>query len=594
MVVKKRVVLLFSLLVISSLISLVSANNYTGDIYFTIPDGIYTINERIELKGFIYQGNYTNNWSLVSAPSGLASANVNLTILYSNKSVLSNYTLTTDANGTFSTKSNYYTTSTEINISTAGDYYIRAEYLDPNNITWYSEVGIEVINQTTDTLKVNSEKSRYYASETVGVEIEAIRSIGGRILHITNVSINGSLRNSSKDSLQNFSCTTGTNGKCNVTVTAPSTQGDYILELEEFKAISRFSVIPFSINVYMKDDLGQAYKNIFSYGEQARVEVQVVNTSDSNVFTFSGNIADSAGNVIKAITSTTLNSNNSFTNSFLFDVDSLTFAQGAYSSSVTVTQSGGSSLSSSTLFKVQGWDLSLNKKTANSGFEYEYSIFPNKSMSFELYPSFRSNGSIIPNITATSFTVNLKDDLDNIINSSTDLAWNASCGSEGCYEFTLTSPSNNGKYILSASLSYDGTTQTETKIINVMDSVMSAQSTNQDGNLKELFGTNEYVYISLTAYNSTTSAFNLTTAEIFSINYMNGSQFNYTQVDNFTSVNSTNSAYEWSWNSTLQRIKLLLLILMMYVLFQKIRLELLVVVIIMFGNLKQQILFILN
>lgn len=537
-------------------ISFASANSYVVDIYFTVPDSIYFANERIELKGYLYEANYTDNGTLVSSLTALSSASVNLTIKNISGNVVNDYTLTTDINGTFYSKSNYYTNATEINASsTESTYYIRAEYTDAANTTWFSEVEISVVEETINLIRVSSEKARYYASETVNIEAEAITLVGDRTLYTANVSVNGTLRNSTKTVLQTFNCTTRDNGKCTINLTAPSTSGNYILELNNFKAFGSFDVVPFYFSTYMKDELGKSLKNVFAVGEQARVEVRVANASTSDIYTFSGYIADPDGNVVKSINSTTLNSNNSFTNTYLFTVDALTFSYGAYTASITVAKTGDGSITSSTMFEVEDWILSIDKKTTESGFEHEYSVFPNKTIRFEASPTYRVNGSLIENITPASFTINIKDNLNNII-SIGNSTWNASCGNDGCYEISLVSPSNTGTYTLSVTLSNSGSTQTETRIINVINGIMSAQSTNKDGALKELFGTNEYAYLSLTAYNSTISSFNLTDAEIFVVIYMNGSDSSYTEVNNFDLVNSSNSAYEWAWNSTLQRLKL--------------------------------------
>ena len=60
--------------IILSSLNLVSANNYTVDIYFMIPDSVYFANERMELKGYLYLGNYSDNGTLVSSSSALANA----------------------------------------------------------------------------------------------------------------------------------------------------------------------------------------------------------------------------------------------------------------------------------------------------------------------------------------------------------------------------------------------------------------------------------------------------------------------------------------------------------------------------------------
>lgn len=537
-------------------INFIYANTIISDVYFIAPSTVYSINERIEIKGFVNQTNYTSNGTVFSS-GFLENATVNLTIRNKNNGTYANQTnFITDANGSFYSKSNFHTNATQILApSSEGDYYIRAQYIDANNNISFSQVEIRVVNQTIDMLRISPNKANYNPLDSVKIEVEAVRKIADQIIYVANISVNVSLRNSSSGLISSFNCTTLANGKCTGTFTAPSNNGDYIIEADNFKAFSAFSVIPFSYNIYMKDELGQSLKNVFALGEQGRVEVKISNASTNDVYTFSGYIYDSSGNNKKIITSTMLNISNDFSNSFLFTFDSLTFNYGAYTSYVTISKSGGGSISSTVSFKVEDWILSLNKKTSENGFEYEYSTFSNKTLNFELYPTYRSNGSVIPNLSSAFFSINLKDDMNNII-SSTNTSWNASCGKAGCYELSLTSPLISGQYNLQVSLSYNGDSQTESRVINVIDGVLSAQSSDKDGNIKELFGTNEYAYLSLTAYNTTSALFNLSDSEILLISYMNGSEITYTKVDNFELVNSTDNTYQWAWNSTNQRLKL--------------------------------------
>ena len=531
---------------------------YINDIYFTVPDTVYSSGERIEIIGYLYQANYSSNGSLVRGSSLLANATINFTIISnSTYNVTSNYTLNTSSTGAFYSLSNYYPSAIEIDAPlAAGNYYLRAEYRDPNNGTSFSQVEIAVVNQTLDSLKVSPNKANYNPSESVLVTLEAVRTIGDRSLGVSNVSINGTLQNSSKSVLSTFNCTTGNNGKCTTSLTAPSTYGSYIVEVGNYKAFSSFYVIPFSFNVYMKDELAKSLKNIYAVGEQASVEVSVTNASTSDLYSFYGYIADSSGNVVKIINSTQLNNNNSFTGSFLFSVDSLTFQYGAYAAYVTVNKTGDGSISAQTSFEVRDWALAIEKKSSISGFEYEYSAFPNRTLRFETSPTYRINGTVIPSLNASFFTIALKDRLNNVV-TSTNVSWNATCGgNEGCYEFSLTSPTTAGQYNLYATLAHSGITQTKSQRINIISGVMSGQSTDSEGNIKELFGTNEYVYISLSSYNITVSQTNLSNAEVFLATYMNGSEISYTQVASFDLVNASNSAYEWAWNSSSQRIKL--------------------------------------
>ncbi|MFH1711180.1 MAG: hypothetical protein ABH840_02620 [Nanoarchaeota archaeon] len=545
---------LFAILAFAAL-EIVSANTYYTDVYFTLPDTVLVTGERLELRGFIYQSNYSSDGTMVTNFTSLANAAVNLTIRNSvNLSYSGNYTLTTDSSGTFYTRSNYFTNGTLINAPySASTYYVRAEYKDVNNVTSFSQVEVSVVNQTMDMFYISSERSSYNPLENVKVNIEATKIVGDRILYISNISINGSLRNSAKSSLRNFTCVTGTNGKCTVNFTAPETYGGYILEIGDFKIFSTFSVVPFSCMLNMKDDLGKGIKNVFAKGEQGRVEVKINNATSTDTYSFSGYIADSSGRSIDAITSTTLNSNNSFTNSFLFTVDT-DYSYGAYSVHVIVLKSGYGSLNATTSFEVEDWSLTVDKKETASGFEYEFSSFPNKTVFLFAIPSYRSNGTIIPGINSTSFTINIRDSLGNIFSNSSAI-WNTTCKKSGCYEFNLTTPIDPGKYTLYTTLSYSGNTQTDSRIINVISGVMSAQSTDKDGTIKELFGTNEFVYFTLSSYNLTNSSFGLSDAEVLVVSYMNGTDYSYNQT-NFTLVNMSNSIYEWAWNATSQRLKI--------------------------------------
>jgi len=530
------------------------ANTYIGDVYFTVSDTVYITGERIELSGAVKIANYTNNGTLISNSTFYPNALVNLTITNTNGTYSSNQTFTTDSNGKFFSRNNHHSSATLVNApSLNGAYYLKAEYIDPNNTTWYSYMEIRVVNETVDELKVKTNKVEYRPSQSMKITAEAIRTIGDKTIKVANVSVNGSIRNSTTI-ISTFNCTTENNGKCHVSKTAPASYGQYDVELNNYKTFSSFFVGEFQFSIYMKDDLGKSLKNVYAQGESGRVEVSIINTSSSDIYTFSGYISDSGGNVVKAISSTALNSNNSFINSFLFLTDSTIFNLGTYTSTVTISRSGGGSTTVSAPFEVRNWELSISKKSSSSGFEYGYSAFQNRTVRFEAIPKYRANGTIIANVTAISFNISLKDNLNNIIGSA-NAVWNSSCGKEGCYEIPLLTPNTTGKYNFVATLSYEGDAQTQSQIINVISGALSAQSTNSEGSLKDLFGTNEYAYMSLTVYNET-SYFNLSDAEVFIVSYMNGSEFSYSQLNNWSSVNSSNSNYEWAWNSTLQRIKL--------------------------------------
>jgi len=197
----------------------------------------------------------------------------------------------------------------------------------------------------------------------------------------------------------------------------------------------------------------------------------------------------------------------------------------------------------------------IKKKDTNSGFDYEYSAFPSTVVNLEIYPKWRGNGSIIDNInTTTSVNISVLDNMNNEI-SAYNSTWNASCGKEGCYELSITTPSNAGEYYVSVIMSHNGETQARKKRINVITASIFATSTDKDGALKDLFNANDFAYISLTSKN-TTADVNLTDAKVVAVTFMNGSEYSYSQVDTFDLVNSTNSDFEWAWNESQQRLKL--------------------------------------
>src|SRR3989338_8799462 len=124
--VNKRILYLFlGFFIVSSVLPFVSANNYTADIYFTVPSTVYMTNEMISFKGFLYQANYTNNGTLVSASSPLNSSSVNFTMINVSRGMIFNHTFTTDVNWSFYSNSSFRPAAKTIPASSnAGDYYL--------------------------------------------------------------------------------------------------------------------------------------------------------------------------------------------------------------------------------------------------------------------------------------------------------------------------------------------------------------------------------------------------------------------------------------------------------------------------------------
>ncbi|MEK6845887.1 MAG: hypothetical protein AABY26_03955, partial [Nanoarchaeota archaeon] len=536
-------------------------SSFIADIYFSTSKTMYKVNETIEMKGMLYLSNLSANGSLVVNHTALSNATINITIINKNNSAVNfSVLLNTTGSGAYYTKSDYYPNATDVHAPLGGgDYYILVNYTDLNGTGWWTKNEVTVVNQTIDKIQISTDKLSYNPSESLILTVETIRKVGDDITYTPNVTLNGSIRNSTKDILSTFTCTTGDTGKCTISTTAPSSYGEYWIEANGFKGFSLFEVEHFKVNIWMKDELGKGIKHSFDTNKVASVEVNVITNSTSDRYTFDGIIKNSAGSVVKSISSTILNSTNSYTNRFTFTLDALNFTTGNYYVDVNVTKSGDGIVGISTSFEVQSWNLAVKKRDSGSGFDHGYSVFPSTVVYLEAYHK-GTNGSILSGInssgvnTTSTINISITDIMGNIV-TTVNASWNASCGKEGCYEFSLTTPALAGNYLVQVAVSYGNSQQTATKVLNVISASLSSQPTDKDGTLKELFGTNEFVYLTLSAKN-TTSAFNLSNARITSVMYMNGSELNYTSVANFELVNSSTTALEWAWNGSQQRLKL--------------------------------------
>ncbi|MBI2548238.1 hypothetical protein HYW21_02710 [Candidatus Woesearchaeota archaeon] len=536
---------------------LVSANTYVTDLNVILSKTVYTLNESLELKGTVYLSNFSTNGSVVQNHTEVANASINISVI--NKAsgvVISSTGLTGSATGTFYSQSSYFSNATRITApSTSGNYYLRANYTDLAGTDWWTQIEFEVANQSVDKLIASTDKSAYNPSQTMQLFVEAIAEINDEITFIQNVSINGSIRNSAKSVLSSFSCNTSTTGKCTVTTTAPSSYGTYIVEVNNFKGFSSFTVKPFDAILSVKDELAQSIKGTFTTDERASFEVTVLTNATNETYRFNGTVTDKTGNIAKNISTTLLNSTNGYVNRFTTTLDAINFQPGTYFVTINITNQDGTMIQRTTSFQLQTWDLSLQKSDLDSGFAYEYSVFANATIAFQLFPTWRANASIINSInTTTSMTLLLKDGLDNAI-SSANATWNASCGKEGCYTFSLISPSSAGKYVILVAVSFNNHENIVTKPIRVITTMLSSLSTNGEGSLKELFGTQEPVYITFTAQNSTGTVL-LSDARVVSVTYGNGTELSYLQVNAFDSVNLSNNDSEWAWNATTQKLKL--------------------------------------
>ena len=508
----------------------------------------------MHLSGSVLLSNLSaNDTSFLPVINGNASVNLSIG---NSTAVVARHFINTSSDGSFKLRSDNFPAGIQIKAPVADGYYnFTAAYRDPNNDQWTAGGTLRVFSTSIDYVSISPAAARYYAGDAVLITLGALREVGDKKVALANISINGSMRYTNRTTISTFSCTTGNDGICATSVTSPSKTGTYLLEANNFLSTSSFVVVPFEAFVYVKDSTGSSFKEILKANEVATIETKVLfnGTSPSGDFVFNGTIIDSNSNVVANITSTNLNSNNSYTNRFSFTVSN-SFTNGVYYASVTVYKTGGGSVAASTSFQVRSWTLIATKASKDSGFEYEYTAFANKNVSFEVFPKESQNGTVITGLNNTQFNVTLTGKTGDIV-AVGNASWNASCSSSGCYTFGLVMPPAAGRYVLAAALNYSNEVQTVHRIISVTATSLSATPTSQDGLLKEVFGTTEFIYISLTAKNQT-AVVNISDVLIESVTYENGIKSNFTDISSWSNVNSSNSALEWAWNASAQRLKL--------------------------------------
>jgi hypothetical protein len=513
----------------------------TYDLKLIVSKAIYGPGETIELYGYL---NTTSNTSV-------ANKTVVINITNSSYSV-ADYTFNTSSDGTFHSRSDYYPNATLVSApNVSGNYSTSARYRGTNETVWEVGLPILVVDKQVDEITIEPDSVIYYGGARMNVTVRTTRNIGDSKIPVSDIRINGTVRNINDTILSSFNCTTDSNGLCMVGIDAPSTSGSYILEANDFIGYTSFKVVPFDVSIFIKDDSATYLKEIFKKGDDGYVEVIVSynSTQPSGAFTVSGNILNSNGSVIKALSSFELNANNSYTNRVSFSIDN-NFTNGMYVVSMTISQSGGESVSSSVNFQVKDWTLSFSKASLSSGFEYGYTAFGNTTIHFEAFPIDRSSGSVLTGLE-NNFTIVLRNNLGIEIDNSTAV-YNSSCE---CYKFNLTAPNTAGSYRLSVTAVYNRETLTFERVIKVTDIYASAIPTDVNGKKREVFGTSEFVYLTVSAKNRTSDV-DVADIEIASIVNDAGAESNYTQADNWSVMNLSDSTLEWSWNSSVNRLKI--------------------------------------
>ncbi len=543
-VMKGAVLIVSILLLLVSISQIVSADVF--NLYMAVPKAIYGPGEMIEIYGGLF--NITNGSGTASF-SGIPNASVALSIINNSGSVVSNYTLNTTASGMFYSQGNYYN-GTNITVpSTTGNYTVTAEY-NASGALYYASSTIVVVSSRVDEIRVRTGEPVYYPGSEMEIVAEAVMISGENRLPAANITINGTVRNSAETVLSSFNCITDSNGKCTISGTASSSAGTYIVEANNYIGYTTFRVVPFEVDVYIKDGYGISLKQTFSPGQEGYVEVRASynGTNPSGDFTVSGNIYDSSGSIVSSISSFALDPDNSYVNKAKFTVAS--GAAGTYTARVAVAKTGDGTVNGSAIYQVKQWELSISKTSTNNGFENGYTAFPNSTVYFKADVVDLANGTGITGLE-NNYTIRLKNYMGAEVSNAT-AAYNSTLDD---YLFNLTMPSTIGAYTLSVSVAYSGETQTVTRAITVTDKSASVTPTDADGKKKEVFTTSEFVYLKVIAKNATSDT-NITDAEIVAVKYEDGTQINYNSTENCGAMNVTDTNLQWCWDSNRTLVKL--------------------------------------
>lgn len=543
---KLKIVFLVSVLCLLFTAQSSFASTGLFDLYVSVPKAVYGPGDMIELYGGLYNSTTLNSTSTFT---GVPNASIGIQITDSEGNISSNYALTTDGYGSFHSKNNYINGTPIYAPSQTGSYIINAAY-DDNGTQYMSAANITVTSSRVDEIRVKTDKSVYYPDTAIGITIEAVRTLGDYRLPVANITINGTIRDSSDTVTSSFACTTDINGKCEIADTS-SEAGYYIIEANNYIGYTTFMVVPFEVDVYIKDDTGKNIKQTFSPGQSGSVEVRASynGTSPTGTFTATGYIYDSSGTLISTISSFSLNTDNSYINRASFTISS-SAAAGTYTARVTVRKTGDGTVNGSASYEVKQWELSASKTGTNNGFEYGYTAFRNATVYFKADVIDLANITTITGLE-NSFVVSLKNSLGENTSNST-ASYNSSLDD---YLFNLTLPDIAGAYTLFVSVTYSGETQTITRTITVTDTSAAVIPSDSEGSKKDLFTTSEFVYLKVTARNSN-SEINITDSEIAAIRYEDGTETTYSQRANCTGMNTTDATYEWCWDQEKSMITL--------------------------------------
>ncbi|MBI2445530.1 hypothetical protein HYV43_04035 [Candidatus Micrarchaeota archaeon] len=530
----------------------IAATSASPDIKLFVEKTFYDRNESIELYGVLY--NVTASSGVASVFTPLSGQAINVTV-FNSTSVLGQYALTTDANGSFYSNSTYYPAAVPVYApNQSGSYTVRAQY-NASGTLYASSVGIIVGNQTVDQLLVQPDRFEYSPGQAMNVTLTAQRGAGTQTVRVSGVFVNGTMRYPNQTILQAFACTTNADGFCTVYLTAPGAGfGSFFLEANNYLGFAAFYLSSFSVDAGVLDADGQASRDVFAQGETGNLRVLVsVNGTLPSSGTYSANatLGYSNGTILSFLPVLLLDADNSYVNRTSFGTSGL--QDGTYLFNVTVSRSDGLQRVQQAVIQIKGWSLSVSKAASGSGFEFGDVTLPNATLRFEALPQNRTSGAVISGL-ASAFSYQIKTPLGVTVSNGTAVLFNASCGISGCYEFNVSAPSVVGSYSLGVSVTYAGVTRVQSRSIFVDGFAAVASTLDSAGMRKAVFGPTEFLNVNFSARNATADV-NVSSAQVAAVVYASGLRMNYTETS-VSLMNASDDVLQWAWNASSNRLVL--------------------------------------
>lgn len=523
------------------------------DILLRTEKKTYCKDENISIIGFITEDGVEYNASKHDK-NHLPQADTIDLYLYRSSANSKSLVLITNVSGQNITSSGNFSSS-DLKYNQPGKYKIVASFKDYKSNIWNTSIDLLISPKCIDRYLIYTDKAEYYgySDRQVTVYVEAQKYSGGEYIGVPNVEFNWSMRSSDESVYSSHSYVdqkTDSTGKFNTSVSVPSSVGRYIIEVNDFAAKSTFFVLPFEVDISMKDDTGSSTRATYAHGQKAKLEVKVtINGSlpESGTFYFSGNVIRKDGKGILSIPSTQI-STSTFKGSHDFDIDSTNFSIGSYMANITVIDDTNR-VASATFFDVRNWKLSV-EVPKDSGFLFGSTGFAGSNVNLVMKANSLATGAPITGLEAKT-NVTLLNTKGESINDSINVRYsNKSSG----YIINLSMPMEVGTYVLRAKSTYSaGDTLTTEKIVKVTDFLAYASPADRTGEIKEIFGAAEKIYIVISAKNSSSSV-SVDNMSLIEVRDEDGNPVAYTNMTwadwSNSSINDNTTGFNWGLNKS--------------------------------------------